>query len=1075
MSSDSSKETPTNVQVAVRCRPANAQEKSSGQVMCVNTETAERKVNVQCGPSGKKTSKTFSFDRVFGTYSTQEEVFRQMVLPLVQETVAGFNCTVFAYGQTGTGKTHTMEGDLHSEENAGIVPRAVKAILEQLEQAKVEFTIRVSFLELYNEELQDLLAPTNSEKKLKLCEVEKKGVVCQNLEEITVLSKDDIFQILERGILQRQTAATLCNKNSSRSHSIFTMKIMIKECNVDGEEVVRHGQLNLVDLAGSECVGRSGAKNDRAREAGSINQSLLTLGRVITALVDHHGHVPYRDSKLTRLLQESLGGKAKTCIIATLSPAQNAVEETLSTLDYAHRAKNIKNTPQVNQKMTKKTVMKEYCEEIESLRLQLQANREKNGIYVQPDIFYGMETKITSQEAQISEVESVLKLKIEEAKEAALKRDEAVEQLTVTQKELDVTSTHLQKTSETLTETKSQLQETTTELEASMAVIGEMDTTEEGLLRTGNELQDEVAQQRSDRTKLFTKIDKLKSNDQSRLEKTNTFVCSVMTETDSMCASVSSMLANNEEQSAKLCNGVNEMLSRGRDTCSSVKDCIDGAVQKLVDKANSDQTIPSALGQLNTQMSSSVGGVLTDLQNIQMNLSNWLSDVEASMKSTQMLLQKQAEHSANLRTSFGENASKMKTVIETFDIEHKKHIAKCVEATSAIEQDLTLDITKQQKSVQSSVASMQQCMQTQAEEMQRNMSQMIEAMLKSSQEQLTSMATAANTSNELMKKNVSAKVSEAQEAHGAASEHASQTVHRLGEAAESFSESGLSAISSISDSGMKANETTEGVFKTIDSKKSEFSDIIKSVVENTERSHNDATKTVSSAGEKVNNLLSEIKSAAEDMNKASSTSIDNFSDFMDGEGAVVRAEVADHFESLVSFLNNSSAAITNVSTETTAFKESMLECVVPVTGMTPTKRVVSENDAVLAELPRTRDHDVIRQEHRNTVAANIVAEDSISTEVQKLEVASKTEAVQDIPVATEDVSVTVDTEQEPPSAAQSPVKVAEISPTTAPAVGNENMSPNRTKSSRSSSRTGLSTKTSGIVRPRSSSRATTST
>eukprot|EP01042_Synura_sphagnicola_P005856 gene5856-7472_t len=124
------------------------------------------------------------------------------------------------------------------------------------------------------------------------------------------------------------------------------MKIMIKETNVEGEEVVRHGQLNLVDLAGSECVGRSGAKDARAREAGSINQSLLTLGRVITALVDHHAHIPYRDSKLTRLLQESLGGKAKTCIIATLSPSQGCVEETLSTLDYAHRAKSIKNVPQ---------------------------------------------------------------------------------------------------------------------------------------------------------------------------------------------------------------------------------------------------------------------------------------------------------------------------------------------------------------------------------------------------------------------------------------------------------------------------------------------------------------------------------------------------------------------------------------------------------------------------------------------------------------------------------------------------------------------------------------------------------
>ena len=161
----------TNVQVAVRCRPANTQEKSTGQAICVNTETVERKVNVAYGPAGKKQSKTFNFDKVFGCYSTQEEVFRQMVQPLVQETVAGFNCTVFAYGQTGTGKTHTMEGDISSEEHAGIVPRAVKAIFEQLEQSKVEFTIRVSFLELYNEELADLLTPSNSEKKLKLCEV----------------------------------------------------------------------------------------------------------------------------------------------------------------------------------------------------------------------------------------------------------------------------------------------------------------------------------------------------------------------------------------------------------------------------------------------------------------------------------------------------------------------------------------------------------------------------------------------------------------------------------------------------------------------------------------------------------------------------------------------------------------------------------------------------------------------------------------------------------------------------------------------------------------------------------------
>ena len=238
------------------------------------------------------------------------------------------------------------------------------------------------------------MAPTNSEKKLKLCEVEKKGVVCQNLEEITVLSKDDIFQILERGILQRQTAATLCNKNSSRSHSIFTMKIMIKECNVDGEEVVRHGQLNLVDLAGSECVGRSGATGDRKREAGNINQSLLTLGRVISALVEKRGHIPYRDSKLTRLLQESLGGKAKTTIIATISPSGDASDETLSTLSYASRAKSIENRPEINQRMTKKTLIKEYSVEITRIKEELKAAREKNGVFLPKDRYDEMISEI---------------------------------------------------------------------------------------------------------------------------------------------------------------------------------------------------------------------------------------------------------------------------------------------------------------------------------------------------------------------------------------------------------------------------------------------------------------------------------------------------------------------------------------------------------------------------------------------------------------------------------------------------------------------------------------------------------
>jgi kinesin family protein 11 len=161
---------------------------------------------------------------------------------------------------------------------------------------------------------------------------------------------------------------------------------------------------------------RLGAKNDRAREAGSINQSLLTLGRVITALVDHHQHIPYRDSKLTRLLQDSLGGKAKTTIIATLSPSQAALEETMSTLDYAYRAKNIKNQPTANQKLTKKVIMKEYFAEIEQLKNQLTATREKNGVYLDPSEFYAMESKLATQESQLLECESALKARNEEFK-----------------------------------------------------------------------------------------------------------------------------------------------------------------------------------------------------------------------------------------------------------------------------------------------------------------------------------------------------------------------------------------------------------------------------------------------------------------------------------------------------------------------------------------------------------------------------------------------------------------------------------------------------------------------------------
>lgn len=212
----------------------------------------------------------------------------------------GFNCTIFAYGQTGTGKTHTMQGECEAGglgPGAGVIPRAVAHIFGALEAAQAEYSVKCTFLELYNEEITDLLSGEEEDprkcgsfdperRKLALMEDGKGGVMVKGLEEVIVSSAAEIFSVLERGTAKRHTAETLLNKQSSRSHSVFAVTIHIKELTVEGEELIKVGKLNLVDLAGSENISRSGATDKRAREAGEINKSLLTLGRVITALVE---------------------------------------------------------------------------------------------------------------------------------------------------------------------------------------------------------------------------------------------------------------------------------------------------------------------------------------------------------------------------------------------------------------------------------------------------------------------------------------------------------------------------------------------------------------------------------------------------------------------------------------------------------------------------------------------------------------------------------------------------------------------------------------------------------------------
>jgi kinesin family protein 11 len=417
----------------------------------------------------------------------------------------------------------SADGSLSWEEDplAGVIPRSLHELFEKIEAQQVtEFSIRVSFLELYNEELFDLLSQVDETgTKLRIFEdsARKGSVVIHGLEELQVHSKDEVYSILELGRARRQTAATLLNAQSSRSHSVFSVTVHIKENSIEGEELLKTGKLNLVDLAGSENISRSGAVDKRAREAGQINQSLLALGRVITALVERAPHVPYRESKLTRILQDSLGGRTKTSIIATVSPAMCNIEETLSTLDYAHRAKNITNRPEINQRLTKKALIKEYTDEIERLKKDLLATRDKNGIYISPENYAGMEALIRKQRESITELEAAIAANKDEVTKLNALFATSKTELEETARQLETTSQRLATTKVSLESTRQDLYQTSVEREQKSILLQEHVTTEQALLGQAGQLVGVVEDAIGDVDGLHSKLDR-----KTRVENTNT-------------------------------------------------------------------------------------------------------------------------------------------------------------------------------------------------------------------------------------------------------------------------------------------------------------------------------------------------------------------------------------------------------------------------------------------------------------------------------------------------------------------------------------------------------------------------
>lgn len=444
-----------NIQVVVRCRARTEREiaaKSANIISLPNDEwsaheplvsvdsTTTLSINPIITP---ETGKVFRVDQVFGKFAEQKLVFEKVAMPLVEDWFKGMNVTILAYGQTGSGKTYTMCGDLKGE-HAGIIPRVLHSVFNSLSD---DFMLKLSCVELYKEELHDLInnevdmVPVRSKLRLVSDNSKAQNVTIQNLLHVNIDNSEMGFQVLQKCLARRRTSVTNLNDQSSRSHTIFSLNLYRKHGTGDGQMEYRVLKLNLVDLAGSEDIHKSGAVNERAREAGSINQSLLSLGKVINALSEGKElkHIPYRESKLTRLLQGSIGGKTRTALIATISPARLNLQETLSTLNYASKAKSIKNLPQSSHEFSmvlKKTLIGDLSAQVARLMRDIMAAKDKDGFVKISALNYEKhQAHIAYLEAENKEKDSQIKYLSSQLSELKEKKDIAAERAAATERE----------------------------------------------------------------------------------------------------------------------------------------------------------------------------------------------------------------------------------------------------------------------------------------------------------------------------------------------------------------------------------------------------------------------------------------------------------------------------------------------------------------------------------------------------------------------------------------------------------------------------------------------------------------
>ena len=439
----------SNIKVCCRFRPRNELEIKEEAGSTQNMVTYDD--NTVC--IQREGKNRFYFDHLFTENSTQEEIFNTAALPVVEDMLRGYNCTIFVYGQTGSGKTWTMSG---VPSDKGLTPRIVEKIFDHIYESDedAEFTVRISYVEIYLEKIRDLLEPEHNNLKLREGGY-REGIWIQGVTEQYASCYEDVLDIMRTGNGNRVVGETRMNQRSSRSHSVFLLTLS-QDHHLTSTKIT--SKLVLVDLAGSEKVGKTGATGLLLKQAQHTNRSLTYLGMVIKSLTENSSHIPYRDSKLTRILTDSLGGNSKTSLIVTCSPSSYNLTETVSTLRFGTRVKTIKNKVHRNVEKSAeeyKRLLEDAYTRIEELEQRSRSGESEEAKEV--ELFEDFDRRIEEQKREVKELGEKLVTKERELLELS---DNFQEQLAAKENEIEIlTEEYLAKIAEKEQEIKEKIVE----------------------------------------------------------------------------------------------------------------------------------------------------------------------------------------------------------------------------------------------------------------------------------------------------------------------------------------------------------------------------------------------------------------------------------------------------------------------------------------------------------------------------------------------------------------------------------------------------------------------------------------